>query len=335
MKVITYKRVSPIGTIKRLGVLLEKNLVLDVHLVATLHFEKLGYYNPRERAEIFYPSSLSRFLKTHQNHSIEKLQEILALYHAFLKEGHLKTADGADVIFPLNSETTLSCPLDEIGMYRDFYAHEKHVKKGFEKRNEPVPQAWYEIPAYYKGGNLGFIGPDEIIPWPHYSKVLDYELELATIISRDGKNIKAKDAKSFIFGFTVLNDISARDIQKKEMSIRLGPAKGKDWCSILGPVITTFDEFNYQEPNLLMTAHVNGQEWSRGYSGEAHYTWAQMIEHLTMEEWMRAGDVLGSGTVGTGCGLELDQWIKAGDLLELTIDKIGTLKNIVGTPTQP
>ena len=118
------------------------------------------------------------------------------------------------------------------------------------------------------------------------------------------------------------------------MSIRLGPAKGKDWCSVMGPVIVTFDEFNYEEPDLLMTAAVNGEEWSRGQSGDSHYSWGEMIEHMTMEEWTRATDFIGSGTVGTGCGLELDKWIQPGDLLELSIEKIGTLKNIVGTPNK-
>lgn len=335
MKVCTYKRPTPIGMVKRLGVFHDEQTIIDVNFVAQAQFEMKGYYNAPERAELFVPSALSRFLHLHQEGAIHKLHEIHALYKELTKEGILKTKSGADLAFNLldtKNEVKLDTPLDQIGMYRDFYAHEKHVKKGFEKRNEPVPPAWYEIPAYYKGGNTGFIGTDEIIPWPYYSQQLDYELELGVVIGRDGKNIKAKDINHHIFGFTVLNDISARDIQRKEMSIRLGPAKGKDWCSIIGPVIVTFDEFNYQEPNLLMTAAVNGDEWSRGMSGDSHYSWGEMIEHLTMEEWVRATDFLGSGTVGTGCGLELDRWIKPGDKLELTIDKIGTLKNIVGTP---
>lgn len=118
------------------------------------------------------------------------------------------------------------------------------------------------------------------------------------------------------------------------MSIRLGPAKGKDWCSVMGPVIVTFDEFNYEEPDLLMTASVNGEEWSRGQSGDSHYSWGEMIQHMAMEEWIRATDFIGSGTVGTGCGLELDKWIKPGDTVELEIERIGILKNIVGTPNK-
>lgn len=328
MRVCTFKRNSFLGIQKRMGLFFDEKTLIDVNLIWRAEFERQGFYSPEKRAELFAPSSVAQFLRVHQDAAISMLQETLELYKKLAKEGLTHFAFHIHDV----KDMKYDAPLDEIAMYRDFYAHEKHVKKGFEKRKEEVPPAWYEIPAYYKGGNTGFIGHDEIIPWPYYSQQLDYELELGVVIGRDGKNVKAKDIKKHIFGFTILNDISARDIQRKEMSIRLGPAKGKDWCSVMGPVIVTFDEFNYEEPNLLMTAVVNGEEWSRGYSGDSHYSWGQMIEHMAMEEWIRATDFIGSGTVGTGCGLELDKWIKPGDLLELSIEKIGTLKNIVGTP---
>lgn len=336
MKICTFKRTSFLGVQKRLGIFLDEKTIIDVNLTWQAHFEAQGFYQPHNRADLLAPKSLAAFLRLYQDGAITKLQETVELYKSFAKAGVLKTKSDADLAFNLMDakDTKLDAPLDEINMYRDFYAHEKHVKKGFEKRNEAVPAAWYEIPAYYKGGNTGFIGHDEIIPWPFYSQQLDYELELGVVIGRDGKNVKAQDIKNHIFGFTILNDVSARDIQRKEMSIRLGPAKGKDWCSVMGPVIVTFDEFNYQDPNLTMTASVNGEEWSRGQSGDCHYTWGQMIEHMGMEEWIRATDFIGSGTVGTGCGLELDKWIKPGDVVELEIEKIGKLKNIVGTPNQ-
>ncbi len=334
MKILTYKRPTVFGIQKRLGILYNDKTIVDVNFTWQAIFERFGYYAPDKRAELLAPNSLAAFLKLYQEASISKLQETLQCWGDLASRGIFKTKSQADIAFHLldANDLTLDTPLDEIAMYRDFYAHEKHVKKGFEKRNESVPEAWYEIPAYYKGGNTGFIGDGDIIPWPYYSKQLDYELELGVVIGRDGKNVKAKDIKKHLFGFTILNDISARDIQRKEMSIRLGPAKGKDWCSVMGPVIVTFDEFNYEEPNLLMTASVNGTEWSRGQSGDSHYSWGEMIEHMSMEEWIRATDFIGSGTVGTGCGLELDRWIQPGDLLELSIEKIGTLKNIVGTP---
>lgn len=330
MKVLTYKRSTPFGEQKRLGLFFDEKTIIDVNYLWQRKFARDGFYDPETRASTFAPKSLAAFLRIHQDAAIPMLQESLELYKNLSKDGI------TDVAFHVHDvkDMKYSAPLDEIAMYRDFYAHEKHVKKGFEKRNEPVPEAWYEIPAYYKGGNTGFIGHDEMIPWPHYTEKLDYELELGVVIGRDGKNVKAKDLKKHVFGFTILNDVSARDIQKKEMSIRLGPAKGKDWCSVMGPVIVTFDEFNYEEPNLKMSAAVNGELWSEGMSGDSHYSWGEMIEHLGMEEWIRATDFIGSGTVGTGCGLELDKWIKPGDLLELSIERIGTLKNIVGTPNK-
>ena len=333
MKVCTFERKGPLGYQKRLGVFYNSTTIIDVNLTHQLYYETEGYFNAAQRAATTAPHLLSQWLKIQEN-PIEKLQETIQLFEKFSKDGDLKTRNQAYISFDLEDEkeiTDLASPIDSINCYRDFYAHEKHVKKGFEKRNEPVPKAWYEIPAYYKGPTTGFIGNDDLIPWPSYTDKLDYELELAAVMSKDGMNIKAKDAYKHIFGFTILNDISARDIQKKEMAVRLGPAKGKDFCSVLGPVITTIDEFNYDEPDLLMTATVNQEEWSRGRSSDAHYSWAEMIEHCSKEEWVLSTDVLGSGTVGTGCGLELDKWIQPGDLIELEVEKIGMLKNIVGT----
>jgi 2-keto-4-pentenoate hydratase/2-oxohepta-3-ene-1,7-dioic acid hydratase in catechol pathway len=336
MKICTYKRQTPIGEFHRLGLYFNTTTVIDVNLLWQAQFEKEGFYNAKAKAQDVAPSSLSSILSNYQDASISFFQESISLFTELSTEGILKTSDGGDLSFDLrdDKDVKLGCPIDKINCYRDFYVHEKHVAKGFEKRGEPIPEAWYEIPAYYKGPTTGFIGTDEFIPWPNYTKKLDYELEFGVIIGKDGKNIKAENAMDHIFGYTVFNDISARDIQKKEMAIRLGPAKGKDFCSIVGPVIVTADEFDYKEPNLKMSAIINGETWSEGYTGDAHYTWAQMIEHASKEEWLLSTDFLGSGTVGTGCGLELDKWIQSGDIVELEIEKIGRIKNIVGTPKQ-
>lgn len=313
----------------RMGLILDdEGIVIDPQTIWACDYEREGYARHWDRAKRQMPTSL-HYLLNHYDDPHDALEESYGLYLFLKKVGDLTLKNGVSVFHKL-SDVTLVNPMDRISTYRDFYAHEKHVAAGFKKRNEPIPPAWYEIPAYYKGATEGFIGDGEEILWPSYTDVLDYELELAMIIGRDGKNIKEDDASSHIFGYSVLNDISARDIQKKEMAVRLGPAKGKDFCTILGPVIVTADEFEYLEPNLLMTAKVNGQEWSRGQSGDIHYTWAQMLSHVSKDEWVMPGDVFGSGTVGTGCGLELDKWIQPGDKLELTIEGIGTLTNTVG-----
>lgn len=334
MKVCTYRRQTPLGQFYRLGVFFNETTIVDVNLVWRKQYELDGFFDPRSKADDIAPTSLSKLLTSYQESSISLLQETLELFKELSSRGILKTNDKADISFDLRDtdDVSLANPIDKINCYRDFYAHEKHVKVGFEKRGEKIPEAWYEMPAYYKGPTSGFIGNDEIIPWPYYTEKLDYELEFGVILSKDGKNIKAENALDHIFGYTIFNDVSARDIQKKEMSVRLGPAKGKDFCSIVGPVILTADEFKDSEPNLKMTATINNEVWSEGYTGDSHFTWAQMIEHASKEEWLLATDFMGSGTVGTGCGLELDKWIQPGDIIQLEIERIGMLKNIVGTP---
>ncbi|MAE57405.1 MAG: hypothetical protein CME69_00910 [Halobacteriovorax sp.] len=329
MKICQYIQSNSPRPEKRLGILTDDGKVIDPNYVWACDYEREGKYNFWQRADYTCPSSLSKILNLKED-PIDFLSECYGLYLFLEKVGDLEMRDGTPVAFSLENEAELKEPIDQISTYRDFYAHEKHVAKGFEKRGEPIPEAWYEIPAYYKGPTTGFMGPNDEILWPKYTDILDYELELGMIVGKEGKDIRLEDAHEHIFGFTILNDISARDIQRKEMSIRLGPAKGKDFCSVIGPVITTFDEFDFKEPNLKMTTKINGELWSEGMSGDSHYSWAQMIHHVSQDEWVLPGDLFGSGTVGTGCGLELDRWIKQGDEIVMKVDSIGTLKNIVG-----
>lgn len=332
MKICSYIHQGDLIPELRLGILLEDGeTVVDPNLSLACEYQREGKHNHRERANFEIPSSLHKLLTLSEN-PIERLEKGYSTYLFLEKLGIEQMNDGTPISFNLKTDQALKLksPMDKIETYRDFYAHEKHVAAGFKKRNEPIPEAWYQIPAYYKGGTKGFIGPEDEVIWPQYTDVLDYELELGMVIGTDGFNIKESNAIDHIFGFTVLNDISARDIQKKEMAVRLGPAKGKDFCTIIGPVITTIDEFDFKEPDLLMTAKINGKEWSRGQSGDSHFSWSEMIAHVSMDEWVVAGDLFGSGTVGTGCGLEIDKWIKEGDEIELEIEGIGKLKNKIG-----
>jgi 2-keto-4-pentenoate hydratase/2-oxohepta-3-ene-1,7-dioic acid hydratase in catechol pathway len=202
------------------------------------------------------------------------------------------------------------------------------VKRGFERRGEAMPAEWYEIPVYYKSGHHNIIGTDTDVLWPSFTDRFDYELELAAVIGKQGRNVPASRAREHIAGFMIMNDFSARDIQRKEMKVRLGPAKGKDWCTALGPWLITSDELG--DPyNLQMHARVNGETWSQGNSSGMYWKFEQMIEFITQDDTIFPGDVIGSGTVDSGCGLELDRWVKRGDLIELEIEGIGTLRNRV------
>jgi fumarylacetoacetate (FAA) hydrolase len=216
--------------------------------------------------------------------------------------------------FPLD-EVRLLAPVQRPPSVRDFYAFEEHVRNArvVTGRGEVVPE-WYEIPAFYFSNPAAIYGPDDEIPYPEGTEKLDYELEIAAVIGADGE----------IAGFTVMNDWSARDLQRQEMAIGLGPAKGKDFATSLGPVIVTPDELGD-----LMVARVNGEERSHGHLSDMHWSWEQIVEQAARNTELRPGDVIGSGTVGTGCILEHgdERWLQRGDEVELAIEGIGILRN--------
>jgi 2-keto-4-pentenoate hydratase/2-oxohepta-3-ene-1,7-dioic acid hydratase in catechol pathway len=184
------------------------------------------------------------------------------------------------------------------------------------------------MPIYYKGNHRSVYGPDEEIPYPSYTEELDYELEVACILGGRGRDLSERDAGAIVFGYTLMNDWSARDIQRKEMAVRLGPAKGKDFATSLGPCIVTADELD--PSTLRLTARVDGEVWSEGSLGDAHWTFPQMIAHVSRDEDVWPGDLYGSGTFGGGCGLDLGRFLEPGQVVELEADGIGILRNTVG-----
>lgn len=226
------------------------------------------------------------------------------------------------------------CPLDRLDSLRDFLAFEDHVKRGAARRGGDVPEYWYEAPIYYKGNHRALIGPDAECPWPAYTKRLDFELELAMIVGKRGRDVALDEAGNHVFGFTVFDDFSARDIQARELSAWLGPAKGKDFANAFGPCVVTATDVG-TEPDLEMICRVNGEEWGRARSSDARWTWADMIAHVSAAEDIFPGDVYGSGTPGGCCGLDLDRDLSPGDVVELEIERIGILRNRIGRPRPP
>ena len=218
--------------------------------------------------------------------------------------------------------------------YRDCLVFETHLKNSFAQaskmtgRTFDIPQVWYDQPIYYKGNRMSFVGHGADVEWPGYAEHLDIELELAIVVGKTGKNISRADAPGHIFGYSVLNDVSARDAQMVEMAGQLGPAKGKDFDTgnILGPFILTADEVPHPVA-LNMEAHVNGERWGGGNSADMQHDFAGILAHISASETIHAGEVIGSGTVGTGCGLEIGKRLAPGDEFSLTIEKIGTLTN--------
>jgi 2-keto-4-pentenoate hydratase/2-oxohepta-3-ene-1,7-dioic acid hydratase in catechol pathway len=213
---------------------------------------------------------------------------------------------------------------------RDFLAFEGHLKNAMQRLGRPIANEWYSIPAFYKGMPDTVIGPDEEIPWPAYTEKLDHELELAAIIGRRGKNISKEAALSYIFGYTIWNDVSARDVQARELPINMGPAKAKDWdgSNVLGPCIVTADEIDAD--HLRMAVRINGELWGEDTSAHMHHTFADMIAYASQAQTLYPGEVFGSGTAAGGSGLELDRFPQEGDIIEMEIEGIGTLRNLVG-----
>ena len=230
----------------------------------------------------------------------------------------------------------LLAPLPRPTQIRDCLTFETHLKNAYASlerrtgRKIGIPAVWYEQPIYYKANRMNVIGPGATIEWPRYAKVLDYELELACVIGRKGRDISVDEAGDHIFGYTILNDVSARDAQGKEMAGQLGPAKGKDFDTgnVFGPWIVTADAIGGAR-NLDMEVRVNGERRGGGNSRDMHHGFDDIIAFISQSETLYPGEILGSGTVGTGCGLEIGRYLEDGDEIELEIENIGVLRNVI------
>jgi fumarylacetoacetate (FAA) hydrolase len=222
--------------------------------------------------------------------------------------------------------TTLLAPVPEPPSIRDFYAFEGHVAAGWRRRGGEIPNAWYEAPVFYFSNPASVHGPDAPVRGPHATRMLDFELEIAAVIGGDGE----------IAGFTLMNDWSARDLQRSEMTVGLGPAKGKDFAISLGPWLATPDELPYEGGRLQVeaTVTVNGEELSRTNAAEQHWPWPDLVAHAARDTRLRPGDVLGSGTLNGGCLLELgplrgERWLEPGDEVAIAAEGLGRLATTI------
>ena len=229
-------------------------------------------------------------------------------------------------------------PILQPPTFRDFYAFERHVGTMWKRRDMEIPEAWYRLPIFYFSNVSEIRGPGDPVWAPRGSSELDYELEVAALIDSPVRDPDAARGGEAIGGYMVLNDWSARDLQREETTVRLGPAKGKDFASSIGPWLVTPDELADARDgtgyDLAMTASVNGDELSRGSWATAHFSFGQMVERASADVRLRPGDLLGSGTVGTGCLLEirgekLKRYLQPGDAVTLAIERLGELTSPV------
>ena len=260
----------------------------------------------------------------------------LPLARSVMERATSRAGDVASAWHP-RSRITLHAPVTRPPTVRDFYAFEAHVKNARARRKLEVPPEWYEFPAFYYSNPGSLVGDGAPVKKPAWTEALDYELEIACVIGTRARDVPADRWRSVVAGFTILNDWSARDVQRKEMAIGLGPAKGKDFTTSLGPALVTLDELEPKRRgehfDLGMEARVNGVTLSRGNTKDMHFTFGQMIARASQDVYLFPGDVIGSGTVGGGCILELGPevhpWLKPGDEVTLEIERLGTLTNTI------
>jgi len=323
MKLVTFQH-SSTGTLPRVGILYGQSIV-DPH--AVLHAGYGGGPEAARRAAAEAPRDMVALLHVGAltSGALDRALELAA--RADEAGEALHGPDGEAAVLPASSVHLLA-PVPRPPRVRDYLTYEAHATGAGLK----LPPAFDAMPVCYKCNTDTVIGPDEEIVWPAYSEQLDYELEVGFYVSRPGRNLSVAEAAGAIAGVTIFNDVSARDIQLFEMALGIGPSKGKDFCTPMGPCIATMDEVD--EWNIELTARVNGDTWSKGTTAGRKYSFAEVLAWASYCEDIQAGEFLAVGTVGGGCGLELGRWIQPGDMVELSSPQIGTLRNPVGSPEQ-
>ena len=274
----------------------------------------------------------------------EKGMDLARITETAIKEGHFREL--------AIEQCRLSAPVPHPTSLRDAYAFRQHVFTSRRNRGLEMVPEFDAFPVFYFSNHKAIKGPGDVYCMPGHFQQLDFELEIAIVLNKGGKNIRASDADAYIAGFMIMNDFSARKMQMEEMKLNLGPAKGKDFLTTLGPYLVTPDELERRKTfakeghtgnvyNLDMSCKVNQREVSRGNASEMQWTFAEIIERVSYGVEVYPGDVIGSGTVGTGCFLELngtrkkenadhqEQWLKPRDVVELEIEGLGTLVNTV------
>jgi fumarylacetoacetate (FAA) hydrolase len=323
MKWLTYRH--PIWKTSRAGFLYQ-NHILDLQIM-------LYRMNPElEREQI--PSDLLQYIR--QMSSLKgSMDSSLDRLHAWGEnEWEKQKKEETPWVFPFE-KAYLNAPLPIPSSVRDFYAFEEHVQTARSKRGLGMVEEWYKFPVFYFSNHQAIIGPDTEVSFPIQSKKWDYELEVGIVIGKEGRDISRSDAFDYVFGLTILNDWSARDLQAEEVKVGLGPAKGKDFATTLGPFIVTpedwMDRREGEHIELKMEAYVNDQRISKGNLNQLYWSIPQLIERASQDCTLYPGDVIGTGTVGTGCLLEHQdsRWLQAKDQVQLKVERLGVLRNTI------
>lgn len=328
MRYYTFRVASPTGPIVRLGAEQEGRLV-DLTAATTLLLHDRGEPDWAEYAGFLVPPDLVTYLERGDK-ARRVVDESLALVRAAVGSGVTLAPDGARLGYGFD-EVHLMAPVPRPNIVWDSMVFHEHVKMG----RPVIPDVFFEWPPYFTQSGAIVAGPHDPIVKPRFTEQLDFEVEFGAVIGRKGINIPAAEAESYIAGFTIYNDISARDVQFREMEMMLGPAKGKNFegANVMGPCLVTLDEIDYDD--LRMTARVNGETIVDDNSSAMYHKFPRIIEWISQEEYLYPGDFIASGTCdhGTAMTSTLQRWLEVGDVMEIEIPGIGTIRNeVVASP---
>lgn len=322
MRYVTFEVSTALGAVQRVGCLTTVGTVVDLNLAyRQCLLDRVHPERATAIADAVVPNDLIAVLGNGP-----LAHDAVAAALDALPTHDVQAADesGATLVHALEAVRLLS-PIPRPASLRDCSAYEQHVRTATHGQ---VPKRWYDFPTYYKGNPYSVIGDRDPVPVPAGAKQCDYELEYAVVIGRQGRDLSPAQAIEHIAGYLVFNDVSIRDVQFREMSVGLGPAKSKDLdgTNVLGPALVTPDEWDPHEDHT-MRALVNGEEWSAGSTASIHFPVGEILSHISQGETLRVGDVVGTGTVGGGCGLEIGRYPQPEDRVELVIDGLGHLTN--------
>lgn len=324
MKLVSYEVYTPVGVFERIGSI-SQDRIIDLNMgYITLLERKKGMARPYQLASVIVPPNMIQFFEGGEP-SLQAAKEVVDYIEAELAEEEVLGPRQEKVVYGTD-EVKLLAPVPRPNSIRDCNCYLLHMERALRALGKPFDGTIPKFPPYAKGNPQTVIGPEEPVLWPRYTEKLDFELELGLYIGKRGKNISQDIVYEYLAGFTIFNDVSARDRQREERSV-YGKAKDFDHSNIMGPCLVTPDELD--PGNVKMTARVNGEVWAEGTTADMYVSFAELIEFLSESETLYPGDFIASGTVPSGCGLELDRWIKPGDVIELGAEGIGVLRNRV------
>ena len=322
MKLVTFAVATPLGSVNRLGCLIDGQQDGRIADLTSSYAAYLASETdepmPNELAALRTPPDMIGWLRgAHKSREAADLAVAYARRRLDREANPLGLA-GERLVYS-RSEVGLRAPLPRPASIRDYSIYEEHMSQSGPNRRKP--DAWYRWPPYYKGNPAAVVGPEDPIPYPYYTQKLDLEPEIGIVVGREGRNLSVEQAGDYIAGYTIFIDCSARDGQEREP---LGPSTRTDFCNVLGPCLVTADEID--EGNLAVRVIVDGETWFEGNTGHRRsFTPAHLVAFSSDNETLHPGDVIGTGTVGLGCSMDLHLWPQVGQTFTVEVEGIGSL----------